>query len=228
MLMVQYMKTTISQRLIQSKTKFEGRLRYFATEGTHIEIDIHDQNELNTLKQIYKNYYHKTPKGYISAAEIVEAVLGKSAVYFCLYMDNAHSINLDDASDNWYQYFDIDVYPKEAFSEVPLTKGEQEKLKVKESLDRKASFHALVAKDVLVTTLNEHEYQVSVSNNRYLYFTKVKGWNKLIKEALEYYLNNEVLKDTGCKITIPKVRNQHKYNYNDYLCDLGEIELDLK
>ena len=72
----------ISQSLIQSKPKFEGRLRYFATEGTHIEIDIHDQNELNTLKQIYKNYYHKTPKGYISAAEIVEAVLGKSAVYF--------------------------------------------------------------------------------------------------------------------------------------------------
>lgn len=119
----------------------------------------------------------------------------------------------------------IHVYYADEFKPIPLTKLQQKKLDDIEDLRAKAKVNSLFAKDILITELNKCGYDIEAYDNRYLIYNKVKGYNKLMKDALEYYLNNTIFKDVGCKVTLPKVKSTHKYGYNDVLCDLGNIEI---
>ena len=119
----------------------------------------------------------------------------------------------------------IHVYYADEFKPIPLTKLQQKKLDDIEDLRARAKVNSLFAKDILITELNKCGYDIEAYDNRYLIYNKVKGYNKLMKDALEYYLNNTIFKDVGCKVTLPKVKSTHKYGYNDVLCDLGNIEI---
>lgn len=199
---------------------------YKATEGIRIYIDLKDKQNIKDLIALYEKFYGKKP-GYLHPEMIINSVIGDADRYLYFKDDDACSFNPKDLN-HWDTEFTCTVYTLDKFEELPLTKREQEKLAEAEKAKTKASFHAMVAKDIMVTELNKLGYDIVVYDNRYLNYGKVKGWNKLVKDAFEYYINNVVLKDVGCKINLPKVKNQHKYNFDDFLCDLGYVELDLK
>lgn len=215
--------------LVHNKPIIKGDdiIRYVSHEGIHIKFNVNIK-DCKEIAERYKVLYGKSPSGYIQPPELISAILGKEDIYIGYVLDYAPSLDLVNVRDNFITEYECVVHTLDTFSQVKLSKRAKEKLAVQQKISDKASFHALVAKDVLVTRLNECGFDIAVFSNRYLKTTKIKGWNKLIKEALEYYLNNEVLKDIGCKVKVPKVKNQHKYNYNDILCDLGEVELDLQ
>lgn len=216
---------------LKNKPKLSGtEQRYVAKHGVRICFDLSDETNLDQLTKLYTKLFGKKPTGtYLTAWEVICSCIGEKNKYCVCHTDDAVHVNIKETSDShWKDYFECVVYTKDSFELVAETKGEIAKKKEIERKKNKAIFNYMVAKDVLLTALNNYDYNISIASNRYLYYGKVKGYNKLIKDALEYYLNNKVLKGTGCKINVSKVSNQHKYGYYDSLCDLGEAELKLK
>ena len=84
----------------------------------------------------------------------------------------------------------------------------------------------------LYLPLKDNNYEVDLEKpdqwreHAAFFFHNKKAFNALVKDALEYYLNNIVLKELGCKITVPKQKSTHGYSYDDVLCYIGDIELE--
>ena len=207
-------------------------ITYIANEGMHVRI--HLKKDAKEIRKIYKEYYKKPCPEYISGRELLKMLLkDKMPNKFIFFTKDSWPRSIlidvkDTSASNVYQQMEITVYDFNSFTPLPLTKGQQKKIQEAETAKNKATFHAMVAKDIMVAELNKLGYDIGVYNNRYLEFTQIKGYNKLLRDALEYYINEKVFKDVGCQIKVPKVKNQHKYGFNDFLCDLGYVELDLK
>lgn len=121
----------------------------------------------------------------------------------------------------------IIVFNIDDFVKLEPTKKEKEILK--EVNNRKATqkLNMLVVKDNLLKALNDKGYDCicyDVEMPTIEYKSK-KGYNALVKDAIEYYLNNIVLKELGCKITLPKVKSNHAYGQGDSLCYIGDIQI---
>ena len=217
---------------VKPKFNIAEPINYVASEGIHIVIQL--KQDAKEIREIYKEYYKKRCPEYISGYELLEILLKDKlpAKFVFFAQDNWPKSLLIDvkhpSSSNIYKQMEVTVYDFNSFTPLPLTKGQQKKVQEAETAKNKAVFHAMVAKDVMVAELNKLGYDIGVYNNRYLEFTQIKGYNKLLRDALEYYINEKVFKDVGCHIKVPKVKNQHKYGFNDFLCDLGYVELDLK
>lgn len=95
--------------------------------------------------------------------------------------------------------------------------------------DRKAAqkLNALVVKDNLLKILNDKGYECMYYDGEMsiIQYKSKKGFNALVKDAIEYYLNDIVLKELGCKITVPKQKSNHTYCPNDPLCYMGDIKI---
>lgn len=123
--------------------------------------------------------------------------------------------------------FTFYVYKIEDKEELPFTPKEKEYLQVLERRSRMTTLNTMAAKDVILKCLNDNGYEVEFfPTEGYFGYTKSKGWNKLVKDALEYYINNAVLKGMNCKIEVPKVPNQHKYNFTDKLAYIGDVVIE--
>ena len=85
----------------------------------------------------------------------------------------------------------------------------------------------LVVKDNLLKVLNDKGYDCICYDGEMstIEYRSKKGYNALVKDALEYYLNNIVLKELGCKLAIPKVKANHAYGQGDPLCYIGDIKI---
>lgn len=135
-----------------------------------------------------------------------------------------------DAAGNYKQLadsFTFYFYKIEDKEELPFTPKEKEYLQVLERRSRMTTLNTMAAKDVILKCLNDKGYEIEFyPTEGYFGYTKPKGWNKLIKDALEYYINNEVLKGMNCKMEVPKVPNQHKYNFSDKLAYIGDVVIE--
>ena len=110
------------------------------------------------------------------------------------------------------------------------TKQEKEILAKLEDRSKMQGLNTLMVQENIVKTLNDKKYNVHVlkANQEHtaIFFENKRSFNALIKDAVEYYLNNIVLKDLGCKITMPKQKSTHGYKYDDALCYIGDIEFN--
>ena len=125
------------------------------------------------------------------------------------------------------------VFPIDTFVEINKTKKELASIQRKEERNQTEKLNALVIKDNLLDILNKNGYTVVLSKSwkddgAYITFDHRKGFNKLCKEAIEYYLNNIVLKELGCEIEVPKVATNHRFGPDDVLCYLGDVKLNLE
>lgn len=121
----------------------------------------------------------------------------------------------------------IIVFNIDDFVKLEPTKKEKE---IKANVEnRKASqkLNLLVVKDNLLKILNDKGYDCTCYTGEMstIEYKSKKGYNALVKDAIEYYLNDIVLKELGCKITVPKVKANHEYGQGDPLCYIGDIQL---
>lgn len=121
----------------------------------------------------------------------------------------------------------IIVFNIDDFVKLEPTKKEKE---IKANVEnRKASqkLNLLVIKDNLLKILNDKGYDCICYTGEMstIEYKSKKGYNALVKDAIEYYLNDIVLKELGCKITVPKVKANHEYGQGDPLCYIGDIQL---
>lgn len=106
---------------------------------------------------------------------------------------------------------------------LPLTKQEQEKLKVIKEKEARRKLNAATIATTMIDILNNSGYDVGNTRDSGVYYKSIKGYNKLVKDALEYYLNDKIFKGMNVEITTPKVKNQHKYGYGDNLFNFGDV-----
>lgn len=159
--------------------------------------------ELIALKLLPKEDYYYTKESYVGLREL-------------FHYPDEHETS-------------IMIYLKSDFTELPFTKKQLEVQELINKREKMEKFNNLVVGDDVVKLLNDKGYKVykETRGNNYISFNSVAGYNKLIKEAIEYYLNNIVLKELGCKMTMPKQKPTHGFKYTDILCYIGDLELVL-
>lgn len=207
--------------------------RLMSTEAVEITIEESDKAEL--LKSISNH----AGKGYSVWLDAVLAVIlddNDWHKHYALAEDyrptvwqdgvpGFYSSDRSSGSNRTADNFTIRVVKIADLKEVPLTKKEKEKRELESQRSRSRTLNAATIKDTLLTILNEREYVVQDTGDGTIGFTKIKGYNKLMKEALEHYLNDVVFKDLKIKVEVPKVKNTHKFGFNDTFIDLGDVAI---
>lgn len=124
------------------------------------------------------------------------------------------------------------VFAYSDFVKLEPTKKEKAIIDNLEMRKKMQNLNGMVVADNIVKVLKDNNYEVELhKSNQWrehdaFFFHDKKAFNALVKDALEYYLNNIVLKELGCKITVPKQKSTHGYSYDDVLCYIGDIELE--
>lgn len=119
------------------------------------------------------------------------------------------------------------VFCVDDFVKLEQTKKEKEIIKNVENRKASQKLNSLVIKDNLLKILNDKGYDCTCYTGEMstIEYNSKKGFNALVKDAIEYYLNDIVLKELGCKITVPKQKSNHEYGHNDPLCYIGDIQI---
>lgn len=124
------------------------------------------------------------------------------------------------------------VFAVSDFNKCKPTKKEQAIIDILNNRKKMQNLNNMVVADNIVKVLKDNNYNVDLEKgNKWrehdaFFFHDKKAFNALVKDALEYYLNNIVLKELGCKITVPKQKSTHGYKYDDVLCYVGDIEFN--
>lgn len=120
--------------------------------------------------------------------------------------------------DNWEDKNDDNYIEFALFSEMKeIEKNAKEKAILEERAltQRKIKFNSLVIKDNLLAAFKKAGYPLASNNSgtlfsidqKYNYSTGTyengQAYNKFIEAAIDYYVNNVIAKDLGCKIHIP-------------------------
>ena len=204
-----------------------------ATEAYQLNLDAKDMFTL--LKQ------HKYNQPSISTQELInhfikEGLLPDNKRLFIYNSDwhydflNVRGFFCKDEDGNAYRHDEttLTVFCADDFVQLPKTKKELEIEKAIENRKAMQKLNNLVIKDNLLKALNDKGYECTCYEgngmNTVRYDSK-KAFNALVKDAIEYYLNDIVLKELGCKITVPKQKSNHCYGYGDILCFLGDIQI---
>lgn len=203
-------------------------------ECLHIIIDKSDKAKiLKDYEKLYKKPF-KPAKSFFGGAcfpfkYLINVILNSKTASkeYGIYYPSTR-MNFFDMSPRGDWKGDFYLYKLDDLKVLELTKKEKEWMEENSKKETRAKFNGMVAKDVIVDQMNkkEHDYTIIVEGNRYLKCNKIRGWNKLLKDSIEYYLNNVVLKDVGCKIKVPKQTSAHKFTIKDTICDLGEAKLE--
>ena len=205
-----------------------GVYRRVVDKAIHVVITNTDREEmLDNYKKVYKKAFKPRKLWAFGYDEVVNMVFGANVCkdYGVCDWRAKDVLELDGTLTTNLWRADFIIFKMSDFHELEYTETEKKWLEANKLKETKAKFNKLFLSDLLVNELNkkENDYTISVRENRYLQCTKPRGWNKLIKDSVEYYLNNIVLKNTGCKIVLPKQVSTHKYCFKDPICDLGEV-----
>ena len=142
---------------------------------------------------------------------------------------NARGFWCKDEDGNVYRNSEatLIVFCVDDFVKLEQTKKEKEIIKNIENRKASQKLNNLVIKDNLLKILNDKGYDCTCYTGEMstIEYNSKKGFNALVKDAIEYYLNDIVLKELGCKITVPKQKSNHEYGHNDPLCYIGDIQI---
>ena len=207
-------------------TSITGK-RYYTDDV--IEITLEEKDKKDIIAKMSK------PSGYgISLHDVVKALYGPKAEDDYAYVDCDWSIVWEPGNKGfgYTRYsrgskvhtptFTFYLAKLSTLKEVPLTKREEEKKKIFAEREARRRMNAVTIKDTMTQILNENEYDLYGTDHG-ISFRGIKGYNKLMKDALEYYLNNKIFKDMNIEISVPKVKNQHKYGFNDALLHFEDV-----
>ena len=207
-----------------------------ATEAYEIELKMSDKEVRFLLKR-------RSPyRDFVSTEDTVKylrdiGLLPKERLY--LFNSDWHYnwINPDGFLPNTPPYLrtstaKLIVFAYSDFVKLEPTKKEKAIIDNLEMRKKMQNLNGMVVADNIIKVLKDNNYEIDLEKpNQWrehaaFFFHNKKAFNALVKDALEYYLNNIVLKELGCKITVPKQKSTHGYSYDDVLCYIGDIELE--
>ena len=211
---------------------FDTKGVYKATEAFQLELDKKD------IPGLITNKHGKT--GYSATWDVVDHYRAKGLLpneRLLIYVDdykwdfvNEHGFNTEDKPP--YIRKDtttLTVFAISDFVKLKPTPKEEAAMAQMSKRTKMQSINSLLLKDTIIETLKNANYEVESNNlndrNAALYFKNKKNYNAMIKDAMEYYLNNVIFKGAHCRIRVPEQKPTHGYKYDDPLCYLGDIEL---
>lgn len=204
---------------------------YKATEAYEVELTLDDVIDND------KFYIRK----YLTTTDVVEFLIEKGVLPFTKYGIMGEDRHWDYVNDTGFlpktpphirtNSTKLIVFNIDEFERCKPTKKEQETILCVENRKKMQNLNNLVVTENIAKILKDKKYDIRVINGNdasydAFHFDNKRAFNVLVKDALEYYLNNIVLKDLGCTITVPKQKSSHCYGHNDVLCYIGDIKLD--
>ena len=201
-----------------------------ATKAYEIEVGPDD------MKELYKDprFYSISTDNFIDLCK-KNGLLPDNKRYFIRKSDWSTSFavrdrgfrNLEGEGPYYQPTTKLVVFSIDDFVKCPQTKKELQILEKVNNRKAIQKLNMLVVKDNLLKILNDKGYDCICYDAEMstIEYKSKKGYNALVKDALEYYLNNIVLKELGCKLTIPKVAANHAYGQGDPLCYIGDIKI---
>lgn len=118
--------------------------------------------------------------------------------------------------------------------EVEKNAEEQKRLEAKQLSQRKVNLNSLVVKDNLLAAFKKAGFELDTYDAGKTYrikpqddYAPATSYNEFIETAIEFYINEGIAKDLGCKIHIAKVsrKNGHREPYDDII-DMEQIDIE--
>jgi len=204
---------------------------YKADECNEVEIDSKD------VKDLAKKYSHV-----ISVSDIVDYLQKKKLLpagrvfipnnewkYDFINDKGVYNIYYDDtipSSKKRQSTGVLHIFHYKDFVKLPATKKEQDMLDHLANRARMKSLNNLVLKDNFLKILNDNKYNVELyKDGETVYFKNKAGWNRLVHDAITYYLNNTILKEIKCEIVMPLYTSSHACKWSDSFCNIGDLKM---
>lgn len=122
-----------------------------------------------------------------------------------------------------------------------LKKNAKEKacLEAKQLSQRKVKLNTLMFKDNIIAAFKKEGFALvsydagkkfridNCYNSRTGCYEDMDAYNRFIEKAVDYYINDRIVKELGCKIHVPKPDNKKgvRYHYDDII-DLENIDIE--
>lgn len=136
--------------------------------------------------------------------------------------------------DGWYtdKSFIVKFALFSEMKELPLNAKEQEVRTQKDLAKRKVALNNLILKDNIVAAFkkegylleawDEKEYRIRTPDD-----DKAKDYYDFIEDAIDFYINEHLLKDLGCRVHIPKPSSRKGIREAyDNLIDMEHVDIE--
>lgn len=151
------------------------------------------------------------------------------------YSDKGWGSKWEDKNDDDYIEFALFSEMKE----VEKNAKEKARIEAKQLSQRKIKFNTLMFKDNIIAAFKKEGFNLisydagkrfkinSEYNTATGYHEDLGAYNRFIEKAIDYYINNAIVNELGCKIHVPKPDNKKgiRYYYDDII-DIENIDIE--
>lgn len=127
--------------------------------------------------------------------------------------------------------YEFDVWDMDNWVECPKTKAELDRIKAEDQRKNIENLNVTCLKDTIVAALEAADIHITLAQRTYVYKNRAfmqavdkKEWNKLLLKAINNYINN-IAKEHGFKVAMPKIKSNAKINEYCPLFFLDDIEI---
>lgn len=197
--------------------------------------------EASYIKRIGKDYMekHKTDKLTIDDLPDILGIPNETLVFFRDDENSKYYMYIKDAYHNgWNISGTIRFALLSEMIELKSNPKEKEALAKKQEAEKKLKFNSLVLKDNIIEAFKKAGYSLVSYDNGHTFRIQSPHHNRLgerlpfmnfIEEAIDFYINNNILKDLGCTVHVPEPSSLKKGRqaYDDII-SMKDIDLNLE
>lgn len=127
--------------------------------------------------------------------------------------------------------YEFDVWDMDNWVECPKIKAELDRIKAEDQRKNIEKLNVTCLKDTMVAALEAADIHITLAQRTYLHKNRAfmqavdkKEWNKLLLKAINNYIN-DIAKEHGFKVAMPKIKSNAKINEYCPLFFLDDIEI---
>jgi hypothetical protein len=148
------------------------------------------------------------------------------------YKYNIYGTENDVCTDTYTgNTYEFDVWDMDSWVECPKIKAELDKIKAEDQRKGIETLNIACLKDTIVAALEAADIHITLTQRTYMHKNRAfmqaidkKEWNKLLLKAINNYIN-DIAKEHGFKVAMPKIKSNAKINEYCPLFFLDDIEI---
>lgn len=148
------------------------------------------------------------------------------------YKYNIYNADNDVCKDTYTgSTYEFDVWDMDNWVECPKIKAELDRIKAEDQRKGIEALNVTCLKDTIVAALEAADIHITLTQRTYMHKNRAfmqavdkKEWNKLLLKAINNYIN-DIAKEHGFKVAMPKIKSNAKINEYCPLFFLDDIEI---
>lgn len=148
------------------------------------------------------------------------------------YKYNIYNADNDVCTDTYTgSTYEFDVWDMNNWVECPKIKAELDRIKAEDQRKGIETLNVTCLKDTIVAALEAADIHITLTQRTYMHKNRAfmqavdkKEWNKLLLKAINNYIN-DIAKEHGFKVAMPKIKSNAKINEYCPLFFLDDIEI---